>query len=141
MNLDFSNIGKRLQKTRIQRDISPQQMANAINISTNKIKQLENGKANIELNDFMKICDFLNISIYDVLNEKYDNIIEYMDKDLYNLIIQCNVKKQKFIYNMVKLLMKNQVVWLEALYKQNGFIYLYYMYGTKQICLDNNSDY
>ncbi len=110
MNLDFSNIGKRLQKTRIQRDISPQQMANAINISTNKIKQLENGKANIELNDFMKICDFLNISIYDVLNEKYDNIIEYMDKDLYNLIIQCNVKKQKFIYNMVKLLMKNQVV-------------------------------
>lgn len=110
MNLDFSNIGKRLQKTRIQRDITPEQMANAINIPTNKIKQLENGKAKIELNDFMKICDFLNISIYDVLNEKYNNIIEYMDKDLYSLIIQCNVKKQKFIYNMVKLLMKNQVV-------------------------------
>ena len=58
----------------------------------------------------MKICDFLNISIYDILNEKSDHIIRYMDKELYELIIKCNLEKQRLICNMVKLLIKTQVV-------------------------------
>ena len=33
-----------------------------------------------------------------------------MDKDLYELIVRCNIEKQKLIYNMVKLLIKNRVV-------------------------------
>ena len=110
MNLDFSNIGKRLQKTRISNKISQRQMAEYLGISINYISGLENGKVEIELKKFMRICDFLNISIYDVLNEKNDNIIRYMDKELYELIIKCNMEKQRLICNMVKLLIKNQVV-------------------------------
>ncbi len=110
MNIDFSNIGKRIQATRIENKISQKEMADFLGISLNYISKLENGKTNIDLKTFMKICDFLNISIYDVLNEKSDNIIRYMDKELYELIIKCNLEKQKLIYNMVKLLIKNQVV-------------------------------
>ena len=110
MNMDFSNIGKRIQATRIENKISQKEMADFLGISLNYISKLENGKTNIDLKTFMKICDFLNISIYDVLNEKSDNIIRYMDKELYELIIKCNLEKQKLIYNMVKLLIKNQVV-------------------------------
>lgn len=110
MNLDFSNIGKRLQKTRIENKISQKEMAEYLNISINYISKLENGKAGIELKKFIKICDFLNISVYDVLNEKNENIIRYMDKELYELIIRFNRDKQKLIYNMVKLLIKNRVV-------------------------------
>ena len=110
MNIVFSNIGKRIQATRIENKISQKEMADFLGISLNYISKLENGKTNIDLKTFMKICDFLNISIYDVLNEKSDNIIRYMDKELYELIIKCNLEKQKLIYNMVKLLIKNQVV-------------------------------
>ena len=110
MNLNFSNIGKRIQATRIENKISQKQMAEYLGISINYISHLENGKVNIELQNFVKICDFLNISIYDVLNEKNENIINYMDKELYELIIKCNMEKQKLICNMVKLLIKNQVV-------------------------------
>ena len=110
MNIDFSNIGKRIQATRIENKISQKEMADFLGISLNYISKIENGKTNIDLKTFMKICDFLNISIYDVLNEKSDNIIRYMDKELYELIIKCNLEKQKLIYNMVKLLIKNQVV-------------------------------
>ena len=110
MNLDFSNIGKRLQKTRIENKISQKEMAEYLNISINYISKLENGKTGIELKKFIKICDFLNISIYDVLNEKNENIIRYMDKELYELIIRFNKDRQKLIYNMVKLLIKNRVV-------------------------------
>ena len=87
-----------------------EEMADFLSISVNDIINFENGKATIELKTFTQICDFLNISIYDVLNEKSDNIIRYMDKELYELIIKCNLEKQRFIYNMVKLLIKNQVV-------------------------------
>ena len=110
MNIDFSNIGKRIQVTRMENNISQKEMADFLGISLNYISKLENGKTKIELKTFLKICDFLNISIYDVLNEKSDHIIRYMDKELYELIIKCNIEKQRFIYNMVKLLIKNQVV-------------------------------
>ena len=110
MNMDFSNIGKRLQETRIQSKISQKEMAEKLGISTSYIQQLENGKVNAEFEKFVRVCDFLNISVYEVLNEKNENIIRYMDKELYELIIKCSIEKQKFIYNMVKLLLKNQVV-------------------------------
>ncbi len=110
MNMDFSNIGKRLQETRMQNKISQKEMAEKLDISISYISQLEKGKVNTEFENFVKICDFLNVSIYEVLNEKNENIIRYMDKELYELIIKCSIEKQKFIYNMVKLLLKNQVV-------------------------------
>ena len=110
MNMDFSNIGKRMQTTRMENKISQKEMADFLGISMNYISRLENGKTKIELKTFIKICDFLNISIYDVLNEKSDNIIRYMDKELYELIVKCNLEKQRLICNMVKLLIKNQVV-------------------------------
>lgn len=110
MNIDFSNIGKRLQVTRIENNITQKEMADSLKIPMDYINNLENGKVNIELQFFMSICDYLHISIFDVLNEKTDNKMMYMDKELYELIIKCSFQKQKLIYNMVKLLIKNQVV-------------------------------
>ena len=110
MDMDFANIGKRIQATRMENKITQKEMADFLGLSMNYISKLENGKTKIELKTFIKICDFLNISIYDVLNEKTDHIIRYMDKDLYELIIKCNLEKQKLIYNMVKKKIKNQVV-------------------------------
>ena len=110
MDMDFANIGKRIQATRMENKITQKEMADFLGLSMNYISKLENGKTKIELKTFIKICDFLNISIYDVLNEKTDHIIRYMDKDLYELIIKCNLEKQRFIYHMVKLMLKNQIV-------------------------------
>ncbi len=110
MNLNFSNIGKRIRKTRIQNKISQKYMAEHLGISIQYIRKLENGEVNIELEQFLKICNFLNISIQDVLNEKNENIMRYMDKELYNLIMKCNLEKQKLICNMIKLLIKNRVI-------------------------------
>ena len=110
MEMDFFNIGKRLQETRIQNKITRKQMAEKLEISEDTIEKIENGIVNLELKKFIEICEFLNISFYDVLNNKNENIIRYMDKDLYELIVRCNIEKQKLIYNMVKLLIKNRVV-------------------------------
>ena len=110
MEIDFFNIGKRLQETRIQSKITQEQMAEKLGIPKDSIEKIENGIVNLELRRFIEICEFLNISVYDVLNNKKENIIRYMDKDLYELIVRCNIEKQKLIYNMVKLLIKNRVV-------------------------------
>ena len=110
MDMDFANIGKRIQATRMENKITQKEMADFLGLSMNYISKLENGKTKIELKTFIKICDFLNISIYEIKKKKTDHIIRYMDKDLYELIIKCNLEKQKLIYNMVKLLIKNQVV-------------------------------
>ena len=46
MSLDFSNIGKRIQKIRIQNKISQKYMAEHLDISIQYIRKLENGEIN-----------------------------------------------------------------------------------------------
>ncbi len=109
MDIDFSNIGRRIQNTRIEQNMTQKQMADFLGISMSYISRLENGRIGVEIENFVKICDCLNISLYDVLSEKNNNIIGYMNKDLYELIMKCNLEKQKIIYDVVKLMIKNQL--------------------------------
>ena len=43
MNMDFSNIGKRIQATRMENKISQKEMGDFLGISLNYISRLENG--------------------------------------------------------------------------------------------------
>ena len=55
MDMDFANIGKRIQATRMENKITQKEMADFLGLSMNYISKLENGKTKIELKTFIKI--------------------------------------------------------------------------------------
>ena len=85
-------------------------IANLLNISKKTIDDLENGIAKISLVDFIKICDLLDISVLDILDIQNRDMNNCIDKQLYELILQCNINKQKLIYNIVNLAIKTQII-------------------------------
>lgn len=109
MCVDYDKIGKRIKATREEKKISIKDMSLKLDIPEIYIEELEQGNAKISLAKFIELCNFLDISIYEVLNTKYENINNYMDKELYELIIGCTKKKQKLIYSMVQLMIKTQI--------------------------------
>ena len=110
MKIDYAVIGKRVKNQREVKKIEIDNISNLLNISKKTIDDLENGIAKISLVDFIKICDLLDISVFDILNIENIEINNCIDKQLYELIIQCNIKKQKLIYNIVNLAIKTQII-------------------------------
>lgn len=110
MKIDYAAIGKRVRNQREVKKLEIDNISNLLNISKKTIDDLENGIAKISLVDFIKICDLLDISVFDILNIENIEINNCIDKQLYELIIQCNIKKQKLIYNIVNLAIKTQII-------------------------------
>ena len=110
MKIDYAVIGKRVRNQRELKKLEIDNISNLLNISKKTIDDLENGIAKISLVDFIKICDLLDISVFDILNIENIEINNCIDKQLYELIIQCNIKKQKLIYNIVNLAIKTQII-------------------------------
>ena len=109
MNINFDNIGKIICNTIKNKLITKKEMAQKVGVSVNYISKVENGKVNMDLIRFIKMCNYLNVSIYDVLNEENKNKIEYMNKELYEIIMKCDKQRQKLIYLMVTLILENQI--------------------------------
>lgn len=110
MKIDYAVIGKRVRNQREVKKLEIDNISNLLNISKKTIDDLENGIAKISLVDFIKICDLLDISVFDILNIENIEMNNCIDKQLYELIIQCNIKKQKLIYNIVNLAIKTQII-------------------------------
>lgn len=110
MKIDYAVIGKRVRNQREVKKLEIDNISNLLNISKKTIDDLENGIAKISLVDFIRICDLLDISVFDILNIENIEINNCIDKQLYELIIQCNIKKQKLIYNIVNLAIKTQII-------------------------------
>ena len=110
MKIDYAVIGKRVRNQREVKKLEINNIANSLNIPKKTIDDLENGIAKISLVDFIRICDLLDISVFDILNIENREISNCIDKQLYELIIQCNIKKQKLIYNIVNLAIKTQII-------------------------------
>lgn len=108
MSVDYITIGKKLEKTRENRDLTQKQLANKLEITVSEMEEIEKGNLKINLKQFINLCNILNISIFEVFDTSNKQINSFMDKELYELIIGCDYKKQKLIYNMVKLIVNTQ---------------------------------
>lgn len=95
MKIDYAVIGKRIRNQREIKKLEINNIANLLNISKKTIDDLENGIAKISLVDFIKICDLLDISVLDILDIQNRDMNNCIDKQLYELILQCNINKQK----------------------------------------------
>lgn len=110
MNMDFSNIGNMIHQIRVEKNLTVEELAKKLNMSVEFVNDIENGIFDAELLKVIELCDFFNISIYEVLNKKNENKINYIDRNLYELILKCNMEKQKLIYNIVKSLKNNKII-------------------------------
>ena len=71
MNMDFSNIGKRIQATRMENKISQKEMADFLGISMNYIAKIESKKMQRGFTIVVlgRIADALNIDIKNLFDK------------------------------------------------------------------------
>lgn len=99
--MEFSVLGKRIKAERQKRGITQQQLAEKIEISTNFMSLIENGR-NMSVDTLVKIANVFGVSVdyllSDMIGVTHDNISAQINYNLSTL----NDDERLFFLNMIK---------------------------------------
>ena len=71
--LDYKAIGQRIRKFRKLKNLSQEQMAEKINISTTHMSHIETGSTKLSLPVLVEIAEVLNVKTDNLLSDENDN--------------------------------------------------------------------
>lgn len=99
--MDLHNLGNRIRTTRQSRGITQEQLAEMVDISTNFMSLIENGR-NMSVETLVKIADALGVTVDYLLNETMelhsDKIMVQISQSLSTL----NDDEKLFFLNVIK---------------------------------------
>lgn len=107
MALDYTIIGERLKKARLEQGLTQENLAEKLDLSVAFLSRVERGNTHINLTRLSEICSLLNISEGDILNGSSSTSSDYMQSDFNELLKNCSPEKQKLIYNIAKVIAEN----------------------------------
>ena len=83
-------IYKELQKIRESKKITRIEMAKKLSISPDTLKDIEYGKIRLSLENFLMICEFLEVSPMQLIKKSDDNYVILSKEDIEDLNRICN---------------------------------------------------
>ena len=103
MIIDYKLLGERIKEARKKADWSQEKLAEEIDVTIEYISRLERGSAKVNLTRLAQISSALKVPIEELFGGTTTNSKNYLDKDLYAVLVQCTPAKQRLIYNIAKI--------------------------------------
>ena len=104
MALDYSIIGERLKKARIDNNLTQEKLAEKLDDSIAFLSRIERGSSHISLKRLSQICDILGISEGSILNGSSNNSNTYLSSEFDDILKNTTPEKQKLIYKIAKVI-------------------------------------
>ena len=70
-----------IRKIRIKKGISLKECAKVLNIATSTYGDIERGRIQLKADDFLKLCDFLDIDLYTFKKTTYE-VVQYTSEEI-----------------------------------------------------------
>lgn len=102
MGIDYKILGKNIKYYRKQKNLTQEQMAEALELSVGFVSQVERGIAKMSLDTLVELCDLLECSAGDILNSAHTNCRDRISEDLLALYEQLPKRDQILFYHMLK---------------------------------------
>ncbi len=107
MSLNYSIIGVRLKKARINKKITQQQLAEMLNVSVPYISRIECASTNLSLKRLSEICALLDVSEGEILQGALSESPSYLTAAFSDLFQNCPSEKMDLIYKIAKVIIEN----------------------------------
>ena len=145
-NIDVVDLGKRIKEYRILKNVTIEELGQAIGKSRATINRYEKGEIVIDIITALEICNSLNIDLNDLCNSQVQNIEQNSNINPFgsNLLYLYYISKKGIIISSIEIetkkyinhvLMKNALV--KNKYKQEYIGIMESNYNTAFICLTN----
>lgn len=103
MEIDYALIGERIRSARKEKGWTQEKLSEEIDVTITFLSRVETGHAQINLKRLAQISKALDKPIEQIITGTTIESHNYLDKELYNVLIQCTPDKQKLIYNIAKI--------------------------------------
>lgn len=103
MEIDFCLIGERIKQARKVKGWTQEDLAEKIDVAVAYMSRIESGRTQINLTRLAQLSTELDVSIEELITGVNKSAKNYLDKDLYNILIQCTPEKQRLIYGIAKI--------------------------------------
>lgn len=107
MALDFTIIGQRLKKARIDKDMTQENLAEKLDISVAFLSRVERGLSHVNLKRLSQICNILGVSEGYILNGTASTSEQYLISEFNEILSSCSPEKQKLIYKIAKTIIED----------------------------------
>ena len=102
--LDFAKIGKKIKEFRISRHLTQEYVANATDVNTSHISNIENNRVKVSLSTLVQICNALDTTVDYILADEY-NQPSYSNRTRNSeRSSECTPETQKQILKIIKAL-------------------------------------
>lgn len=103
MKIDFKIIGQRIKEARREKGWSQDKLSEVIDVSPVYISRVERGSTQINLNRLVQLANALDTSIEYLIIGTVPNTQNYLNKELYEILVECGPSKQRLIYNIAQI--------------------------------------
>ncbi|MBR2241432.1 MAG: helix-turn-helix transcriptional regulator [Clostridia bacterium] len=107
MALDFAIIGQRLKKTRLEKKMTQESLAEQLDVSVAFLSRIERGLSHINLKRLSQICSILGVSEGYILNGTASTSEQYLISEFNEILSDCPADKQKLIYKIAKTIIED----------------------------------
>lgn len=105
--INYNAIGKYIRKNRDRLGMTQETLAEKINVSIPHISRMENGSAKPSLQTLVDICNALNITIDDLMQESVPAAKEKRSGPLLEILASCSEAELDMITDVVKVILYN----------------------------------
>ena len=101
-SLNYYEIGQRIRKYRKAYNMSQDELAEKVNISTTHLSHIETGNTKLSLSVLVKIAAALSVQTDELLYDTIDIGNTYRKKEILNILDTCSHSEQSIIMDIVK---------------------------------------
>lgn len=109
MDIDYKLIGQRIKEARQCKQYSQSKLSEELDVSEAYLSRVERGHQ-INLNRLAQISNILGVKLEYFITGVVPKSKDYLDKDLYEVLINCSPDKQRLIYNIAKMVEKSKFI-------------------------------
>ena len=100
--LNFEKIGKKIKETRISRHLTQEYVANATDVNTSHISNIENNRVKVSLSTLVQICNALDTTVDYILADEYNQPSTVIEHEILKEVQQCSLETQKKKKKIIK---------------------------------------
>lgn len=101
MPIDYSGLGKRIEKFRIKRNLTQEEVAKQCGVGPTHISNIETANARVSLSKLVLLANVLEVGIDDLLCDSLEHSLVAYQNDVQDLFSDCSIKEYKFLVELI----------------------------------------
>lgn len=99
--MDYCKIGQNIRKYRKEMNLSQEELAEKVFISTTHMSHIETGSTKLSLPVLVDLAKVLGVSADDILTEDFNNPKTQLANDIENVISSCTPKQASILSEII----------------------------------------